>query len=633
MTVAIVINDDWEIAPCLPWAARFASARDAELLVIVVVPPKSTGDDGERRAQPRSSIGLNTLKYLGESPSFVVEPSESAADSKADDPAKDAASASAKDSPSQPPAPVTARVIEIATSDESTEVLAEVAAQKIAQLVLPRHLTDQGLDPETAWEVAVLQRATCETVQLRPGRAVEDSTRRVRILVPADGDAPSQYALRMAETLRDEGVGGLTALYIEPDVDDFAADVGRHIAAKIVRRTLGEKSDVLARTLVHSDVAHGVIEYSQSECDLVVVGARRRAAARGAATSTIPDTVLADPKAPTVAVVRPGHRLTSRWRFRVSQRLRRIVPQLDRLQRVSLVEQIQGSSQWDFDFVALIFLSTLIAALGLMQNSAAVVIGAMLVAPLMTPLVGAGLAVVQGNRQLIVRTCRTVLYGFLLAYFLGIALGLVALGAEPTNEMLSRGSPNVLDLIVAFLSGIAASYAMTRPSLLSALPGVAIAAALVPPVATAGLATAIGERPLAAGALLLFLTNIVAIVLGTAASLWAVGIRPTHDHGVIKSWVFRLVVALLILAAAIGAFEAVPRQELSSELKSAVQARLPGDATLIEARRTAGGVHLVIANSLPLSSYTVDSLSATVKRNMGTTTRVSIETRLIVTTD
>ena len=77
--------------------------------------------------------------------------------------------------------------------------------------------------------------------------------------------------------------------------------------------------------------------------------------------------------------------------------IERLVPQIDREHRVALVDRIQSSSRWDFDFFVLMALSTTIAAVGLIQNSSAVVIGAMLVAPLMTPLLGLGLALVQGN--------------------------------------------------------------------------------------------------------------------------------------------------------------------------------------------------------------------------------------------
>ena len=95
---------------------------------------------------------------------------------------------------------------------------------------------------------------------------------------------------------------------------------------------------------------------------------------------------------------------------------------------------------------------------------------------------------------------------------------------EITPEISNRGSPTLVDLLIAFISGIAAAYANGRPNLISALPGVAIAAALVPPVASSGIA-AVSNRPdVAFGAASLFLTNIVAIVLGTGCAFWAVGI-------------------------------------------------------------------------------------------------------------
>ena len=105
--------------------------------------------------------------------------------------------------------------------------------------------------------------------------------------------------------------------------------------------------------------------------------------------------------------------------------------------------------------------------------------------------------------------------------------------------MLARDLPNFIDLIVALASGVAAAYAMGRPHLVSALPGVAIAAALVPPIATAGLAVPLGSWTLAGGASLLFFTNVIAIVLGTAITFWAVGISTYVDtkHGQkVRNW-------------------------------------------------------------------------------------------------
>jgi uncharacterized hydrophobic protein (TIGR00271 family) len=182
----------------------------------------------------------------------------------------------------------------------------------------------------------------------------------------------------------------------------------------------------------------------------------------------------------------------------------------------------------------------------------AVVIGAMLVAPLMTPLIGGGLALVQGNWPLWRRSARAVLLGFFAALLIGMALGLAArwLGFGLTGELAARGEPTLLDLGVAFVSGIAAAYCVARPRLSGALAGVAIAAALVPPIATVGICLSLGETVTARGAALLFGTNVVAIVLGAAMNFFAAGIRGHRERSGL--WSRRLVIGLALLCGGLA---------------------------------------------------------------------------------
>ena len=172
------------------------------------------------------------------------------------------------------------------------------------------------------------------------------------------------------------------------------------------------------------------------------------------------------------------------------------------------------------DFITLIALSTAIAALGLIQNSAAVVIGAMLVAPLMTPMLGAGLGLLQGNILLVREAITSIVLGFSISLGIGISFGFLTPGLVELTELQARCGPNILDLFIALFSGIAAAYALARPGLLGALPGVAIAAALVPPIATTGIALSIGAVVEAALAATLFGTNLVAIILSSAATFF-----------------------------------------------------------------------------------------------------------------
>jgi len=190
----------------------------------------------------------------------------------------------------------------------------------------------------------------------------------------------------------------------------------------------------------------------------------------------------------------------------------------------------------------------------LIQDSGAVVIGAMLVAPLMMPMIGAGLSLVQGNRALLREAVRSILVGFFTALAIGLACGLAWRLLEPegelTGQILSRGSPGALDLVVAFLSGLAAAYAVARPGLMGAMAGVAVAAALVPPIGSAGIALAKGQTGVGQGAALLFGTNLVAIVLGAGGAFRLIGVHPPKSKagGGGRLWVRRVVFGLVLTA-------------------------------------------------------------------------------------
>ena len=130
--------------------------------------------------------------------------------------------------------------------------------------------------------------------------------------------------------------------------------------------------------------------------------------------------------------------------------------------------------------------------------------------------------------------------------------------AQLTSEMAARTVPSLLDLLVALASGFAAAYATSRPNLSAALPGVAIAAALVPPIATAGLALSLIKLQAVGGALLLFLTNIVAITVGAAISLWLVGIRGSHMHSRFQQWTVLGLAAVFIAMLSLVVLYALP---------------------------------------------------------------------------
>jgi len=238
------------------------------------------------------------------------------------------------------------------------------------------------------------------------------------------------------------------------------------------------------------------------------------------------------------------------------KRLINSIPQLDSQERSALYSGLDEGAVCDFDFLLMMGLSTAIAALGLLINSPAVIIGAMVVAPLMTPLIAAGCALVRGDLSLFYKSLRAMLLGSLVALGVSIVVGTLIPNDTVTLEMLSRGKPDILDLFVGLFAGAAAAYATGRPKVITALVGVAVAAALVPPIATVGLALTEGNILVAEGAGVLFITNLVAIVIGAAAMFYLMGIQGLYKDRrsplLLRRVLLSLILGLGLICAPLG---------------------------------------------------------------------------------
>lgn len=180
-----------------------------------------------------------------------------------------------------------------------------------------------------------------------------------------------------------------------------------------------------------------------------------------------------------------------------------------------------------FSFFFMLVISAVIATFGLLANSAAVIIGAMIVAPMMNPIIAMSFSLVAQKVTLMIRSLFTVLAGTILT--IGVAFAITeAIGWKLFgSELMGRMAPSLLDLGVALAAGAAAAFAYTRPGVSSALAGIAIAVALVPPLCTVGIAISLGQEatpeiglPIqiisARGPLLLYLTNIIGIVFASS---------------------------------------------------------------------------------------------------------------------
>ena len=321
----------------------------------------------------------------------------------------------------------------------------------------------------------------------------------------------------------------------------------------------------------------------------------------------------------------------------------RWLPTLDATDRNDLFDRLQVGARWNIDFMMMMCLSTAIASLGLIQNSTAVVIGAMVVAPLMTPLIGAGLALVQGNTIFFRDSIKAMGFGIGAALLVSLILGFIVPMEELTPELLARGAPTIIDLGVAFLSGAAAAYAVARPSLLGALAGVAIAAALVPPLATVGISFAEGVWKVTEGAAILLATNLVAIILGAAFIYRRLGIQGSRLGKGLPPWGRRTVLFLCLLAviltAPLGYRLAKQLREgqtrpytfpVSLSIRQAIKERVHQEygVTFISAVRFGfrrdTDVAILLSSAKPVSVNLIGDLKQRVNDEMGKNVKVAV---------
>ena len=229
--------------------------------------------------------------------------------------------------------------------------------------------------------------------------------------------------------------------------------------------------------------------------------------------------------------------------------LRNLMPQkVAKERKAFVINEISQGSTPEPRFYFMVVISTLIAANGLVADSPAVIIGAMLVAPLMTPIFGISLAMVRSDSYLLGRSLRAEIIGVSLSILLGALFGLIPLAIDPTPEMLARIHPNLLDLFVAVLAGLAGSYAMVDERISPSLPGVAIATAIVPPLANAGLCFALGAYAGAIGSFLLFLANFLSILLASSVVFFITSMHTRFEAASPKTILKKFGVAIVSFA-------------------------------------------------------------------------------------
>jgi uncharacterized hydrophobic protein (TIGR00271 family) len=254
--------------------------------------------------------------------------------------------------------------------------------------------------------------------------------------------------------------------------------------------------------------------------------------------------------------------IRDRFRYFTSRRV--ASPDIEQLRTGLLTE-----STLDLNYVVLIFGSCAIATFGLLSNSVAVIIGAMIIAPLMLPIRGLAFGASEGNLVLFRRSLTAIITGTLLAIVLAWLLGSLVGLAEFGSEVLARSKPNLLDLGIAVTAGGISGFAKIQPKISNTLAGVAIAVALMPPICVIGLGLSQADWSLSLGATLLYLTNLLGITLSCMLVFITTGYIPLAPARQALGWT--LVFTTILLIPLIVSFVDLVRQsQLEASLKQAL---------------------------------------------------------------
>jgi uncharacterized hydrophobic protein (TIGR00271 family) len=279
-------------------------------------------------------------------------------------------------------------------------------------------------------------------------------------------------------------------------------------------------------------------------------------------------------------------------------------------------------------YLVLMVLSVLLALTGLYANSAPVIIGAMILAPLMSPIISLSMGLARTEASLIRNSVRTLGVGIGAGLSCAIIVAWLMPLENLTPEMQARISPTLLDLSVAIISGIAGAYAHAKEEIAKSLAGVAIAVALVPPLSVAGIGFGWGDWPMARGASLLFITNLVGIALAGSATFLVLGFAPFKlaKKGLA---ITVLLTAVITTPLYIAFVDLVDQGRILGQIPTG-QIKLSGESVRLRIIKVRTGrpplVRVVLSSSRQLDASHVDALKQIIIERVGR--RVLVEAQL-----
>ena len=279
-------------------------------------------------------------------------------------------------------------------------------------------------------------------------------------------------------------------------------------------------------------------------------------------------------------------------------------------------------STLDFNYLVLILGSCAIATFGLLSNSVAVIIGAMIVAPLMLPIRGIAFGALEGNVVLFRKGLIAIAVGTFVAIVLACLLGYLVRLPEFGSEVFARSKPTLLDLGIAVTAGGISGFAKVQPKISGTLAGTAIAVALMPPICVIGLGLSQANWSLSLGATLLYLTNLLGITLSCMLIFVMAGYTPLERARQALGWTLAFT-GILLIPLGVSTFELVRQAKLEASLKQALLNRtitfqrvqlIKIDTNWLT---TPPEVHLIVRTSKALTPKQVRLLEEFVYQAMG----------------
>jgi uncharacterized hydrophobic protein (TIGR00271 family) len=451
-----------------------------------------------------------------------------------------------------------------------------------------------------------------------------------RVVIPVDGTVQSTIAMKLGVSLALQNNTKVRQMSVQYNYQyNLEYETAMHDAEALMPSdNRPHKQIIVGRTPERN------ILREMTENDLLVMGFSQKSDFERQITDDLSNQLLNRAPGPVIMISR------IEWqhgvRGTIERSLSRINPHLTRVEQNELVWNAQKNADPNLDFTVMIVLSAGLATLGLLTNSGAVIIGAMLVAPLMAPISGFSTGMATGLLELTRRASLTMLQGVVLALLISIAMGVLLPIDSPTPEMLSRGSPGVLDAAVALVSGLVAAYASARKGIPAALAGVAIAAALMPPICTIGLGVALQHINMAIGATLLFLANITFIIASQYITFLWLGMRPDESRegvtvNLTRVWwavLASLTAIVLIVFVQLGS-QAVDEKKIHERLEQEIFL----NAEVVEYQVISSvplGIQLTIQSASTITSHQVENAQQLINEVYGQSVEVKVIAQQVI---